>query len=136
MVLGGKKDVHLDGSPIGTVSWLEVIEGPRGRRVRSEAERARIVAESLLLGAHVSEVARKHGATRWQIYYWRRRFRQRGAFPSRLVESFIGRYIAGGWDEVSKGAIPVGARIRITEGGFQMRLRLSSARKTDVSTLS
>lgn len=83
MVLDGKKDVHLDGSSTGTVSRLEVIEGPTGRRVRSEAERARIVAESLLPGAQVSEVARKHGATRWQIYDWRRRFRQRGALPSR-----------------------------------------------------
>ncbi|MEH6953088.1 transposase (plasmid) [Nitrobacter sp. NHB1] len=50
--------------------------------MRSEAERARIVAESLLPGAQISEVARKHGATRWQIYDWRRRFRQRGALPS------------------------------------------------------
>lgn len=83
MVLDGKKDVHLDGSSTGTVSRLEVIGGPTGRRVRSEAERARIVAESLLLGAQVSEVARKHGATRWQIYDWRRRFRQRGTLPSR-----------------------------------------------------
>nr|WP_249808929.1 transposase [Bradyrhizobium sp. 174] len=61
------------------IARLEVLEGPSGRRVRSEAERARIVAESLLPGAHVSEVARKHHvATRWQIYDWRRRFRQRG----------------------------------------------------------
>src|ERR1700722_6426799 len=58
MGLDSKKDVHLDGSP---VSRLEVLEGPSGRRVRSEAERARIVAESLLPGAQVSEVARKHG---------------------------------------------------------------------------
>ncbi|MGL3210636.1 transposase [Bradyrhizobium sp. BR 1433] len=48
----------------------------------SLAERARIVAESLLPGAQVAEVARKHGATRWQIYDWRRRFRQRGELPS------------------------------------------------------
>jgi transposase len=78
MGLDSKKDVHLDGSPVGPVSRLEVLEGPSGRRVRSEAERARIAAESLLPGAQVSEVARKHGATRWQIYDWRRRFRQRG----------------------------------------------------------
>ena len=76
MGLDSKKDVHLGGSPVGPVSRLEVLEGPSGRRVRSEAERARIVAESLLPGAQVSEVARKHGATRWQIYDWRRRFRQ------------------------------------------------------------
>lgn len=31
--------------------------------------------ESLLSGAQVTEVARKHGATRWQIYDWRQRFR-------------------------------------------------------------
>ncbi|UGA44444.1 transposase [Bradyrhizobium quebecense] len=75
MGLDSKKDVHLGGSPVGLV---EVLEGPSGRRVCSEAERARIVAESLLPGAQVSEVARKHGATRWHIYDWRRRFRQRG----------------------------------------------------------
>lgn len=81
MGLDSKKDVHLDGSSAGSVSRLEVLEGPSGRRMRSEAERARIVAESLLPGVQVSEVARKHGATRWQIYDWRRRFRQRGMLP-------------------------------------------------------
>jgi transposase len=81
MGLDSKKDVHLDGPSARLVSRLEVLEGPSGRRVRSEAERARIVAESLLPGAQVSEVARKHGATRWQIYDWRRRFRQRGLLP-------------------------------------------------------
>ncbi|RXG97221.1 IS66-like element accessory protein TnpA [Bradyrhizobium vignae] len=84
MGLDGKRDAHLDSSSVGSgaVSRLEVLEGPSGRRVRSEAERARIVAESLLPGAQVAEVARKHGATRWQIYDWRRRFRQRGELPS------------------------------------------------------
>jgi transposase len=62
-MLDGKKGVHLDGSSTGTVGWLEVLEGTTGRRVRSEAERARIVAKSLLPWAQVSEVARKHGAT-------------------------------------------------------------------------
>ncbi|WFU39962.1 hypothetical protein QA640_37730 [Bradyrhizobium sp. CB82] len=32
--------------------------------------------------AQVAEVAGKHGATRLQIYDWRRRFRQRGELPS------------------------------------------------------
>ncbi|MGR4932773.1 transposase [Bradyrhizobium sp. CAR08] len=63
------------------MSRLGVLEGPSRRRVRSEAERARVVAESLLPGAQVSEMARKHGATRWQIYDWRRRFRQQGMLP-------------------------------------------------------
>jgi transposase len=44
MGLDSKKDVHLDGSSVVAVSRLEVLEGPSGRRVRSEAERARIAA--------------------------------------------------------------------------------------------
>ena len=82
MGLDGKKDAHFDGSLVEVVSRLEVLEGPSGRRVRSAAEKARIVAESLMPGAQVSEVARKHGATRWQVYDWRRRLRQRGELPS------------------------------------------------------
>ena len=97
MGLDSKKGVHLDGSSVGPVSRLEVLEGPSGRRVRSEAERARIVAESLLPGAQVSEVARKHGATRWQIYDWRRRFRQRGmlAPPCEVSQSTFAPLVVG-----------------------------------------
>jgi transposase len=52
---------------------MEVIEGRTGRRLRSEAERARIAAESLVPSAKVADVARRHGATRWQVYDWRRK---------------------------------------------------------------
>jgi transposase-like protein len=64
--------------------------------VRSEAERARIVAESLLPGAQVSEVARKHGATRWQIYDWRSLNRRLGRIPDLpwLIRSM-------GWEHLS-----------------------------------
>jgi transposase len=71
----GKVGVHLDGSMGGEVSRLEVIEGPTGRRRRTKAERARIAAESLVPGASVADVARRHGATRWQVYDWRRKLR-------------------------------------------------------------
>jgi transposase len=71
----GKMGVHLDGSTDGGVSRLEVIEGPSGRRRRTKAERARIAAESLMPGAKVTEIARRHGTSRWQIYDWRRQLR-------------------------------------------------------------
>ena len=71
----GKVGVHLDGSTGGEVSRVEVIEGPTGRRRRTKAERARIAAESLVPGASVADVARRHGATRWQVYDWRRKLR-------------------------------------------------------------
>ena len=71
----GKVGVHLDGSMFGRASQLDVIEGPSGRRRRTTAERARIAAESLVPGVSVSDVARRHGTTRWQVYDWRRRLR-------------------------------------------------------------
>jgi transposase len=71
----GKEDVHLDSSIGFGVSRLEVIEGRSGRRRRSRAERARIAAESLMPGASVADVARRHGATRWQVYDWRKKLR-------------------------------------------------------------
>ena len=72
----GKMGVHLDVPTTGFAGRLEVIEGPTGRRERTQAEKARIVAESLMPGARVADVARKYGATRWQVYDWRRRLRQ------------------------------------------------------------
>jgi transposase len=71
----GEVGVQLDSSSGGGVSRLEVIEGPSGRRLRTKAERARIAAESLVPGASVTDVAQRHGTTRWQIYDWRRKLR-------------------------------------------------------------
>ena len=68
-------DAHL-GVPTGNYAGrIEVLGGPTGRRQRSDAEKARIAAESLAPDAVVADIARRHGATRWQIYDWRRRFR-------------------------------------------------------------
>jgi transposase len=72
----GKMDVHLDVSRGGYGGRLEVIAGPTGRRRRSDEEKARIVAESLVPGVSVADVARRHGTTRWQVYDWRRRARK------------------------------------------------------------
>lgn len=66
-------DGYLDGSKDGFAGRLEVLEGRSGRRLRSEGERARIAAESLAPGAKVSDVARRHDVTRWQVYDWRRK---------------------------------------------------------------
>lgn len=71
----GKLGVCLDGSANGSVSRLDVIAGPSGRRQRTEAERARIAAESLIPGVRVTDIARKHGTTRWQVYNWRKKLR-------------------------------------------------------------
>ena len=71
----GEVGVHLDGPRDGRVSRPEVIEGRFGRWLRTKAERARIAAESLVPAASVTDVAQRHGTTRWQIYDWRRKLR-------------------------------------------------------------
>lgn len=85
----GKMDVHLDVPTTGYAGRVEVLEGPTGRRVRSEADKSRIAAESLMPGVQVAAVARKHGVTRWQVYDWRRRLR-RGqlALPESMAPMF------------------------------------------------
>jgi transposase len=66
-------DVSLDGSTGGYAGRIEVLEGRSGRRFGSEAERARIAAESMMPGAKVADVARRHAVTRWQVYDWRKK---------------------------------------------------------------
>jgi transposase len=56
-------DGYLHGSTDSFSGRIDVIEG-RGRRLRSEEERARIAAESMMPGAKVADVARRHGVTR------------------------------------------------------------------------
>ncbi|MBO0758248.1 MAG: transposase [Bradyrhizobiaceae bacterium] len=51
----------------------DVVTGGGRRRRWSSADKARIVRESLKPGAVVSEVAQRHGLTRWQLYDWRRK---------------------------------------------------------------
>ena len=68
-------DVSLDGSTEGFAGRLEILEGRSGRRFRSEGERARIAAESLVPGVRVADVARRHEVTRWQVYDWRKKLK-------------------------------------------------------------
>ena len=89
MGVDGEMDVHLDVPTTGYAGRVEVLEGPTGRRVRSESDKARIAAESLMPGMQVAAVARKHGVTRWQVYDWRRRLRQgRLALPESMAPMF------------------------------------------------
>jgi transcription antitermination factor NusG len=39
-------------------------------------------------------------------------------FPSHWVDGLRSRYMAGEWDEVAKGPLPIGARVRVLEGEF------------------
>jgi len=58
------------------VRRFEVINGAMGRRRWSADDRARILEETLLPGAVVSVVARRHGLTPQQLFTWRRQARK------------------------------------------------------------
>lgn len=53
------------------VSRIEVLDGPTGRRRWPDDVKARIVAESLLPGARVCDVAQKHGMIARHLSQWR-----------------------------------------------------------------
>ena len=55
---------------------LEVITETGRRRWFSRDDKARIVEETLVPGAVVSEIARRHGLTPQQVFTWRRQARR------------------------------------------------------------
>jgi transposase len=67
-------DVNDDAK--GEFRRVEVLTGPARRRRWSADEKARIVAETLVPGARVSEVARRWQICSQQVFGWRRAMRQ------------------------------------------------------------
>ena len=50
----------------------EVLSGPERRRRWGNEEKGRLVAEIMVPGAKVTEIARRHGISRSLLYTWRR----------------------------------------------------------------
>jgi len=67
---------HLLGEPEACVSRLEVLEGPTGRRNWPDHVKGRIVAQTLVPGAKVVDVARLHGMGAQHLSKWRRLARE------------------------------------------------------------
>jgi transposase len=81
-----------DRHQAGTYRRIELITGDARRRVWTEEEKARILAESFQPGAKVSDVARRHGMNRGLLWTWRHQARKRGLggeptfVPVRMVD--------------------------------------------------
>ena len=69
-------DLKLEPKP-SVARRVEVFTGTGRRRRWSSDEKARILEETLAVGAVVSEVARRHGITSQQLFGWRRSARGR-----------------------------------------------------------
>src|SRR6478736_3170444 len=61
---------------------IEVLTGPARRRRWSAEDKARIIAETLVPGARVSEVARRWQVCSQQVFGWRRAARRDLRTPS------------------------------------------------------
>ena len=81
--------LNLTLEPERQVHRFEVINGAGGRRLWTLDDKARIVAETLVPGAIVSEVARRHGLRPQQVFTWRRQARKRVASMEDAVPSFV-----------------------------------------------
>jgi transposase len=72
------------------VSRIEVLDGPTGRRRWPDEVKARIVAESLVPGARVCDVAQKYGLIARHVSLWRGLARKgKLVLPVDGVRSFV-----------------------------------------------
>jgi transposase len=131
-------DAHLDVPTNGFAGRLEVIAGPTGRRQRSQSDKARIVAESLIPGVRVAEVARKYGVTRWQVYDWRKQLRSgrlalpesvtsEPAFAAVVVEDAPERKGAAACIEIVVGDVVIRAEPGVDDGHLSRIIRIARA---------
>lgn len=66
----------IDAASGRSARRLDVLVGPDRRRTYSEAEKARLVAETLQPGVSTVSIARHHGLHPQQLYTWRRQARR------------------------------------------------------------
>ena len=102
---------------------VEVLTGPGRRRRWSADEKARIVAETLVPGARVSEVARRWQVCSQQVFGWRRAMRLdlssvAGTTTTPATPSFV---------PIVSEAIPAATVQRATSAALGIEVKLAGA---------
>jgi len=99
---------------------VEVLTGPGRRRRWSADEKARIVAETLVPGARVSEVARRWQICSQQVFGWRRAMRQD-------VPNVAGTTTAPNFVPIVSEAIPAATVQRAASAASGIEVKLAGA---------
>jgi transposase len=71
------------------VRRIEVFTGTGRRRTWTAEDKAQIVAETLSAGETVCAVARRHGLSPQQVFWWRRQARQLSAEAGNAAPQFV-----------------------------------------------
>jgi transposase len=104
----------------GAFRRVEVLTGPGRRRRWSADEKARIVAETLVPGARVSEVARRWQICSQQVFGWRRAMRQD-------VPNVAGTTTAPNFVPIVSEAIPAATVQRAASAASGIEVKLAGA---------
>jgi transposase len=92
------------------------------RRFRSKQERRRIAEESLVPGASVAVVARRHGVNANQVFLWRRFLREGGLEAQSTSAQLLPVRIAEVPQEANGFVRSYPGTIHIERGGVRVRL--------------
>ena len=115
---------------------LEIFTGAGRRRTWPAEAKARIVAESLALGATACGVARRHGLSPQQLFAWRREARQRAADAGDALPPFVPVLLEPTPGEASR---PTPAReapaVEIEVAGAVVRVRRGADARTLAAVL-
>jgi transposase len=126
------------------VRRLEVITGTGRRRQFSEDFKAGIVEETLVPGAIISEVARRHGLTPQQVFTWRRQARQPAAgtdsetprfVPAVVVAPLPAHTLRGGRRKRTRQVDRTSGNIEVEIEGVTVRIGRGAEAKTVVAVL-
>jgi transposase len=129
---------------VTAVRRLEVITGTGRRRQFSSDFKARIVEETLVPGAIVSNVARQHGLAPQQVFTWRRQARQpltnsenkAPQFVPAIVETALPSLVLRGRQRRRTGqASQSSASIEVEIDGMTIRIGRGADAKTVAAVL-
>lgn len=108
---------------------VEVLTGVERRRRWSADEKARIVEETLVPGANVSAVARRHGVSRGLLFMWRRQARE-GDLGGRAVPRMIPMQITAA--EPTSAPTATGSTTTTERNGSLIEIDLGDGRRVRV----
>jgi len=124
-------DVNADAK--GGFRRIEVLTGPARRRRWSASEKAQIVAETLVPGASISEVARRWQVCSQQVFTWRREARAGHLLlPSQAVETigepiFAPIVVEPPASKTVQAAVPTPDRLAKSDAAPVIEIRLAGA---------